>query len=964
MRNRRLTLLCVLWVVGCERNVDKDSDDTDVPSHSKPDTDDGIDTDAADVDTDTDSDSDSDTDADTDSDLVRETGDTSAHTGHSGSTEPPPPHDTAPAIHSGESGGLEDTGDDTDDFDTDADTDTDVDSDPHTDTDTSVPPSDTGTWIGPDDHTGHTGDTDGGGGGETAHTGNTGSPLEVEQLTGLIWGDATGLRLHVTANLQGIDSVTNPPPDPLFEIPAGAAWSVTVTDQPDHGRCTATTASGIGVETPFEVHCLSVLPRFEAAGKGWHAWVARQTEDACVPDGSTAWNSCEHVGAFRTLELHGMSACDDLTWESTLDVIAWECLDDGGHAVLHSTGLKPDAGLTDLIDFDAGEWKDPALTVSWKGHTLPTHRRWWSDQVVSEAPWGAIENTVFAVATLDQFVTSSNVDRVSMVVDPSLGVHSGARFSVYGADFVWVEGAFSSDTDKPVELTTVRVARLENVSTVGGRLALVDANAATLQHIRIAHAASSGLHLNDVTSARLHDVVIANGADVGVVIENSSDVAMVRATLYDHEAEQIRVASSSDVSLVDVVTYATWSQSINVVESDGIVISGFTSIGGSGVDGASVQVRDSDAVLVHSTVAWRGVAGLNIGSSTNVLAVDYAVGESTLFLGTNVSGEPAVEGLALKTPDMWPCSEAYDPDWYTHCASWAPTDADFSDAFVGIVTQDDLTNPHDIAGVIDYDESSDWWHFDNPYRTLAEWPDANLVWYFDHPIPSLPIDGWTTDWWMLPMSSMPSFAFLYTETTTPNTVSCSRYDGYVPDFQASIEVLILGNAGDTMYLNNIEYEGPALPGDYTAWFPEPQESIDHFEVCMEKGAGGGITCAGIEEIHLHPTHTCELGEACNIFDASLKATDTVLRNRFGLPTGDDVVTLKRDGVMRSYLRWAQELIGDGVGNDDGLCDAGEDCVHMPNLGAYQGHGELVGPLATTTGTVADVRLFGWESNGR
>ena len=47
------------------------------------------------------------------------------------------------------------------------------------------------------------------------------------------------------------------------------------------------------------------------------------------------------------------------------------------------------------------------------------------------------------------------------------------------------------------------------------------------------------------------------------------------------------------------------------------------------------------------------------------------------------------------------------------------------------------------------------------------------------------------------------------------------------------------------------------------------------------------------------------------------------------------------------LRNASELIGDGQGNENGLCEGGERCQVTPNIGAYQGHGEL--EHVTTTG---------------
>jgi hypothetical protein len=69
----------------------------------------------------------------------------------------------------------------------------------------------------------------------------------------------------------------------------------------------------------------------------------------------------------------------------------------------------------------------------------------------------------------------------------------------------------------------------------------------------------------------------------------------------------------------------------------------------------------------------------------------------------------------------------------------------------------------------------------------------------------------------------------------------------------------------------------------------------------------------------------------------------------------------------TILRNSVELINDGVGNDNGLCEANEDCLLTPNIGAYQGHGNLVSS-STLSGGCADVttqgiKLYQYDTNG-
>ncbi|HMW07215.1 MAG TPA: hypothetical protein PK079_15290 [Leptospiraceae bacterium] len=134
---------------------------------------------------------------------------------------------------------------------------------------------------------------------------------------------------------------------------------------------------------------------------------------------------------------------------------------------------------------------------------------------------------------------------------------------------------------------------------------------------------------------------------------------------------------------------------------------------------------------------------------------------------------------------------------------------------------------------------------------------------------------------------------------------------------------------------------------------------------------------------------CSSG-SCSVWDFSLKSTDTTLRNAnitgggSGCPAANtmfahiwsassqaacnSVIGASFNGSTCSstILRNAVELLNDGVGNDNGLCEANEDCLLTPNQGAYQGHGNLVS--ASTVSGCADpssvgIKLYQYESNG-
>jgi hypothetical protein len=119
---------------------------------------------------------------------------------------------------------------------------------------------------------------------------------------------------------------------------------------------------------------------------------------------------------------------------------------------------------------------------------------------------------------------------------------------------------------------------------------------------------------------------------------------------------------------------------------------------------------------------------------------------------------------------------------------------------------------------------------------------------------------------------------------------------------------------------------------------------------------------------------------CQVWDWSAASGDTVARGVLELPAGanaellthtwsfDQPTCLLQDGAIwtgtecqSSLLVHAREISQDGVGNDNLLCEAGERCTHLPNVGAYQGHGDSLS--LGFGGPAGDIELYGPSVNG-
>ncbi|MCB0413323.1 MAG: hypothetical protein KDD50_03260 [Bdellovibrionales bacterium] len=126
---------------------------------------------------------------------------------------------------------------------------------------------------------------------------------------------------------------------------------------------------------------------------------------------------------------------------------------------------------------------------------------------------------------------------------------------------------------------------------------------------------------------------------------------------------------------------------------------------------------------------------------------------------------------------------------------------------------------------------------------------------------------------------------------------------------------------------------------------------------------------------------CQDSESCRIWDLSVKITDSVMLDKGGdgyvtndvftpgspCPTqisGNEVIT-DSNSNPNTFLKMAQEIFEDGVGDDDGLCESNEQCVFSPNIGAYQGHGD---PLSGSTcvfqgGVISGVKMYSYPNQG-
>ena len=67
----------------------------------------------------------------------------------------------------------------------------------------------------------------------------------------------------------------------------------------------------------------------------------------------------------------------------------------------------------------------------------------------------------------------------------------------------------------------------------------------------------------------------------------------------------------------------------------------------------------------------------------------------------------------------------------------------------------------------------------------------------------------------------------------------------------------------------------------------------------------------------------------------------------------------------TFLVNAVEIMGDEIGNENGLCESNESCIYSPNFGVYQGEGDYLsnGTCLFVDGTVSGVTMYAYPTNG-
>ena len=673
--------------------------------------------------------------------------------------------------------------------------------------------------------------------------------------------------------------------------------------------------------------------------------VFEQDDVSCTSTDGPGYASCIHGGEKRQAIISEESSCDGLTARDTLDAFDWTCDQTTGQVRWRSIGLKSTSRVGQLLDGATGAWRANQLVVS-RGDVriaASTPQLWWTNPVIDlktvtdpEPATKAIElrtqGAIYLVATDLETVHGYDidVDRVSIIVldgatlsysdTGDATANCGASLclvDVYLNGFAWFEGRFAGDNLARVD----QVLSAEATNFVVYRH--VEALAASgwgidLRNVRNSHVADIHTHDNPGLGLRLHwtsnavtmERVLAegNGGD-GIVVDNVQSSRLSDITALRNGGHGIYIGSNS----------SNWVQGVRAIDNqrNGLVLRAHDHVqtvytANNGESG--VNLRFFDGSLTHAISSNNGEDGFEASSAL-----------TGSFLAALTASNNARNGLFINNAQ--------------------------NSVIMGLVAINNGTNGlrlrtnsngHRLFGTtLAHNESEELW------------TDSN-----------------NNEFQGLRLSSATDCTITGLGNNVENNGSC-RYVGGAPlptvDTTNSIVGKLTSDATNATSLMN----GAARFDHVTIdWL--------HFD---NPHRGWGLDGGTFPD--QNHRGRCVAGQMCRIWDWSLVASDMQLRDRFSPPNGDTVARFlwnasslaecsQLGGTWNTptagdcsgwWLLNAIEVLGDGQGNDNGLCESAETCWYTPNVGAYQGHGD-VELLPFRDGAIANVTLRQWVNNGR
>jgi parallel beta-helix repeat protein len=671
---------------------------------------------------------------------------------------------------------------------------------------------------------------------------------------------------------------------------------------------TGSVTANCTVTASFVLVLSDVSAHFSTAGVNWNDYVqggtiSSATDAACNPAAGTA---CLHAGEIRTVATQ-LTSCNGLTATDTLGAFDWMCDDSSGTARFVSTGLAEGKHLSDLLDFAAPGWLPNAVTVAVNGNPAGTTADavWWTNPV---APAGdgttalATEQTIYIVSSTTSLVSGYSIEA------SKVGLVGAASAVIYGPG-----SSTNVITANGMDFLWLE-GRMDATADLNG-FYLTDVRFSRLNNILVENAGDSGIYLTSASNNNiLSGVVASNNNNYGIVLEGASNNTLLRVTVANNEDSGIVLSSASNNALSRVTVANNGDSGIVLSSASNSSISSVTAPN-NGFYGIYLY-NASNNVFSSITAPNSGVYGIYLSNASNNVLSSVTAPNSGLY------------GIYLSNAsnNNFSSVTASNNDYGIYLSN--ASNNTFTGIFqVGNNTIDCYVNLGTNPGLDDDSEPSD------------------------------------------------------VETDTVHDGVCIQQGA--SDFGTAETTVDLANS----FVGKVTIDDTtnASDTDGAADYPADPASFDWVSF-DNPFRGWGKDVSAFPHLDQRGQWTTGAGR---IWDWSVLSTDTWLWDRLTLPTGNHTHTHAWGGAPltndnagcnamianstwnatnnvceTTFLRSVAEILLDGIGNDNGLCESGETCLFTPNLASYQGHGALISAGTFTDGALTGITLMQYETNGR
>lgn len=652
------------------------------------------------------------------------------------------------------------------------------------------------------------------------------------------------------------------------------------------------------------------------------------TTASCDADNDT---SCFHAALGRDIVLTGINSCDGISAEDSENAFIWYCDDSSGTATIELVHFQETKGIKDLIDSSSNVFKDMSVTITNSNESCSlqtTSSKWWTN-TLADLP----DNSTTALIALD-------------------GVDDGGNDEVYAAGTIFVVRANTSTNGYNLNRDQLGIVVLDGATLrYGGSNsnntvwngAPTPTNALSVQALVASDNDYLWLEGNfhgDPQGALDDDhvgyIFYTHTGAYGSTFRNITGQGSTQNSIY---------FANTRLTLVEnIVNYNTTDDSeIN----DGVYVhynayySKFINIKGYNLNGSALHVLNPHNTLIYRARSFNSTKALNFNgtSSNDSVIVDLANVNSYNggFLGgnnnvamfvTSIHGGGGFGHTIKSLQNSYIGSTVHGGGF-----GYSLTGTTANNTFSNIVSAHSAYYGFQMNGASVENNT-----FTDGFFVGNNAPNCLLTSHGANP----------------GLTNAPTNCYKQGSSTATTSLNIDLSSSFVGNVALDVNT----SEGGVLDYNDITtFTG--FENEFRGW-----------------GNGENATM-----IHVSNRPPCNAGNTdCRLWDVSLSVNDVgnggqpVLLNAHSCPagTGSTVRTHTwSDASTTSFLKVAYERIYDGIGDDDGLCESNETCIFAPNIGAYQGHGDLVASSTTASGcadigsggTVENITLLQYETNG-